>query len=525
MKKIFTTILMGVAGLSFVASAQSTLPERLDGYYRMTNEAFQEALTARNHYDIGATLPDPSNAGSVFRLKTDRMYSFAVEMEKLEKMLAEGQITQEQYMQMFLNLMNITSWKSGFFPIEEFKVQDVDYMDMLAKLPDIADDALENFLNTESSHIYNEYRGVLTFLCAVATDIIKPVNLETEASFRTWLENYLTKWRSVMDFGLYLHPVYSTPDDPEMAAEPTGEYYFEFKTPIYVGSMEKAQVYINNMLSNNGADPDAEQLDIWGTAKHYMMMEIEKEHPEGSDAWNFIHNLLGDSKMNTIYVVGETEEGGIRIYELPDAFNSQGVTITADDIARFTWKFNLVNESEPFAANILKNTKDAEGFHYGTLNLAFPVKILSDGMEVFTATAMDYDTSLPTLEKMIGDVIPANSPVIVRNKSAEYADNKLLPLDEETTPLAPGVLQGTLFPEPNKGNFIILGDADNGPRFSGWTNPVPANTAFYEGELAEIKSVVTDSESDAVIYDIFGRIVKDSSRKGIYIIKGKKIIK
>lgn len=525
MRKIFTSLLTGVAAISFMASAQTIAPDKIDGYYRMTNAAFQETLTAHNHYNLGTALPDPSKAGSVFRVETETMYSFADEMAKLDQMLSAGQITQDQYMQLFLNLMNITSWKSGFYPIKSFGTQGVDYMEMLAKLPDIADDALENFLNTESTHIYNEYRGILTFLCAVATDVIKPVNLETEATFRTWLEAYLTKWRSVMDFGLYLNPVYTIPDDPEAAGELTGEYYFEFKTPIYVGSMEKAQQYINNILSDNGTNPDAEQLDIWATAKHYIMMEIEKEHPEGSDAWNFIHNLLGDTKMNTLYVVGEDEDGELRVQELPDAFNSQNVTITADDVARFTWKFDLVDENQPFAANIRRNTTDAEGFHYGTLNLAFPVKVLSEGMEVFTAASMDYDTSLPTLERVAGDVIPANSPVIIRNKSAEYADNKLLPLDEETMPLNPGVLQGTLFPDANKGKYIILGDADNGPRFCKWVDPVPANTCYYEGDLAEIESIANAPKEDGIVFDLYGRVVKDNSVKGIYIVNGRKVIK
>lgn len=527
MKKIFTTLVAGAMSLSFMAAAQNELPDKLDGFYRMTNAGYQEALTARNHFDIGGALPDPSNAGSVFRLTTSKMYSFGDEMEKLQAMLDAGQITAEQYTQMFMTLMNVTSWKSGFFPLTRFETQGVNYMEMLERLPDIADDALENFINTEASNIYNNYKDILMFLCAVSTDIIKPVDLESEATFTKWLEKYLTSWRSYMDFGLYLHPVYTTPEegDNETPTAPTGEYYFEFHTPIYVGSMEKAQLYINNMLSNNGQDPEAEQLDIWGTAKHYMMMEIEKKYPEGSDGYNFIKGLLGDSKMNAIYIIGENEEGGLKLLELPDAFNTQGITITADDLAQCTWKFDLVNEDQPFAAPMRKNTTDADGYHYTTMNLAFPVRILSSGIEVYTATAVDFDTELPTLEKVSGDVIPAMTPVVLKNKSAEPVDNKLLPLDDETTPLDGGALTGTLFPMENDGECNSLGDSTDGPRFCAYFNPVPANSAYYHGKLSEIKTTAIDLGGEAKVYDLFGREVKNREARGLYIVNGKKVIK
>ncbi len=125
MRKIFTTLFLTAASFGLTASAQE-LPEKIDGFYRMTNSAFQEALTARHQYDLGATLPNPTNAGSVFRVETAKMYSFADEMTKLEEQLQAGEITEEQYFALFMNLMNITSWKSGFFPVAKFEAQGFD---------------------------------------------------------------------------------------------------------------------------------------------------------------------------------------------------------------------------------------------------------------------------------------------------------------------------------------------------------------------------------------------------------------
>ena len=226
MKRLITAALLLAASTpaALTMAQEATLPEKLDGFYRLTNSAFDDALTIKGRYDICGTVPDPANAGSVFEISTTEMWNFALEIAKYQTMLEQGLITEEEYTQIFTSLM-AQSWKSGFYPLAKFRSQGVDYVGMIDKLPEYADSAIEYFLNNDIQKLYTEYRQQLTLLCVFASDIITPVDLETEEAFRQWAESYLTKWRSATEFTLFLHPVYDIPDDTSSPSVPTGEYY------------------------------------------------------------------------------------------------------------------------------------------------------------------------------------------------------------------------------------------------------------------------------------------------------------
>lgn len=522
MKKTFTTALLAAFALALPAAAQSQLPEALDGFYRLTNPGFQEALTAKAPYELGGTIPSVSNAGSVFKIKTGEMWNFAVEMGKLQAMLEAGEITQAEYTQMFMNLMNVNSWKGGFFPLTELTVQGEDLIQLANKLPDYADAAIEYFLNNDAANIYKEKRSTLTMLCVFASDIITPANLETEATFLSWCEKYLTRCRQVADFGIYLHPIYTSPQDETTASEFTGSYYIEFKTPPYVGSMEKAQIYINNMESDNGQNPDAEKMDIWASAKSYIMDEMAHDYPVDSPEYKLVEQILGPTQMNTLYIIGEGEDGGLSLLMLPDAFNTQEVTITADDLARCTWDFDQLTEENPFAVIPEKSITDSEGRFYTGFNSPFPFRLLSPGMEAYYATSVDAATGVPTLVKITGDIVPAETPVIISGTGTEAADNKVMPLDEASVTVEGNVLKGVIFSEPN-GRFGMLGASSEGPVFNSAPDIIPANSIYYDGELTGVTAIGADN-AELKIYDLLGREVKNPA-KGIYIVNGNKMVR
>lgn len=524
MNKIFTSVIAALA-VAIPAVAQKQLPESIDGFYRLTNPAFNESMTAIGSYELGGTLPTPASLGSIFTVKTDKMFSFADEMNKLQQMLDEGLITAEQHYEMFLNLMNVDSWKSGTFPLTTFATQTQDYMSLMQMLPDYADEAIEDFLNNDIPTLYAEHRGTLTLLCVFATDIIKPVDLETEDTFRAWAERYLTRWRQVADFGLYLNPVYKAPDDPEDTSPSvfTGEYYIEFKTPPYVGNMEKAQIYINNMLTNNGAITDVDTLNIWGSAKEYMLKAMSNDYPVSSPEYKFVDRLISRTNMNQAYMLGETENGEIEAIGLPDAFGSNGAVLTADDVARSTWNFEVVDEKSPAAIQTIAAFTDSEGWYYAGVNSPYALRILSPGVEAYYATSVGYDSHAPELVKITGDIIPAETPVIVRSKSTALADNKVLPVVDVTEGvISDNVLKGVLWPEENTNRYATLNTSDNGPIFGACPTVFSANSIYYDGEMG-ISSVTVDSE-DETVYDLHGRIVKNPT-KGVFIVNGKKVVR
>lgn len=518
---------MGAAMVG-VSNAQSA-PSSLDGYYRMTNAAFQEALNVEGRYDFKCTAPSPTKAGSIFEVKTGEMASIADEMNRLEQLLNSGAITQEEYMQLFMQLLSSgNTWYYGSFPIEKFASQGVDYVEMINKLPDYADLAIETFINEDAGKLYNEHRGTLQLLCVFATEIIKPGNLETEATFKAWCENYLNQWRKSAVFKLYLQPVYAVqnPEDEEAVSQFTGEYYFRYHTPVYVGNMQKAQIYINNILTDNGNNPNVQTLDLWKSAKEYMLAEIARDYPEGTPAYEFVKGLFDDTYMDTDYMICESEEGGIMSQAIPGTFTGMegydgpDITITADDIARGTWKFEGVNASSPFAISPNPGMTDGT-YYYSTLYTAFPYQ-LQTGMTAYVASAVNTD-GVPTLVE-IGNVVAAETPVIIRSQSAEMADNKIVPLKDAVDPVDENVLKGVLFSTPNDGHMVSLKVSPNSPLFDTYHVNLPANIAYYDGELSGV-GTLSSEKGEVKVYDMMGREVKDANAKGIFIINGKKVVR
>lgn len=533
MKKIFTTLLL--AGLTFAgatgAKAQN-LPDKLNGYYRLTNAAFNEALTVEGRYDFTGTVPSPTNAGSIFEIQTGEMASLASEMEKLEQMLNAGLITQDEYMRLFMQLLSSSNtWFYGCFPLEKFSSQGVDYAAMIKKLPDYADLGIETFINNDAGTLYNEHRSELTLLCVFASEIINPSNIETEAAFKKWCENYLTAWRNNTIFQVYMQPVYQTPEDPEDESPSyfTGNYYFRFHTPPYVGNMQKAQKYINSILTDNGNITDVDTLDIWSSAKHYIMQEIAVDYPEGTPAYEFVYKLFEDTMMDVDYIIGESEEGGLKFQALPGTFSGfegyegPDITITADDVARCTWMLEPVNAASPFAIQPNPMITDAEGNYYSTLYTAFPYQ-LSAGMKAYYASSVGTD-GVPTLVEFAGNKIAAETPVIIRSTSANILDNKILPLTEGGETADGNALKGVLFAQTNNGSMVTLQAGNNGPFFDSYLPEFPANTAYYDGELAGVSSIYMQNNGETKVYDMMGREVKDPNAKGIFIINGKKVIR
>lgn len=520
MKKIFTALFlvgMIVPGVYAEELAPLSKPE---GFYRLNNAAFGEYLKADSRYEFGFTLSGASDAGTVFEIQTDALWSMNEELEKIQALLDEGKITQDQYMTMFMSLMN-QSWKGGLYPVRGFRTQDVDYVDMINKLPEYADRAIETFLNEDVDEIYENYREMLTLLCVFATDIINPGDLENIDSFRKWAENYVTRWRAVTDFSMFLSRVYDTPEDPEAPAIPTGEYYVVFKTPPYVGNMEKAQLYINSIIRQN--DEKADTMDIWREAKHYMLDEIAKDYPEASPAYEFVHELLGDSRMNMLYSIGETENGKLKIQPLPDAFNSQNISFTAEDLARCTWMFEEVDAKAPLLIKPDIEMRDAEGLYYTTLYTGFPYQ-LSPGMKAYYATSVSPEDGVAVIEQILGDKVPAATPVILSTEFSEMDDNKIVPISEKIAEIEGNVLSGTYFGFENEGHSTLLRVGNETLLFDRMIDRIPQNSAYGYIEKSSV-SFVTVPNGEVKVYDLFGREVKDPGAKGIFIVNGRKIVR
>lgn len=518
MKKIYFLVVCMMTFLSSTVCAQSFEDvEPITGYYRLINPSYEDAITFNGRFDMKAQVPDLGNIGQVVNIKTDKIYSAITEIQELQRMYDEGLITADQHVAMLQQVMTLNSWKSGLYPLKELNVQGVDYIKLLNKLPDYADDAIEAYLNDEVPALYENYRTDLIMLCVFASDIINPTNLETAETFSAWVEAYLTKWRSVADFGLYLQDVVTVPEEEDAAPVPTGAYYIMFKTPVWVGNMQKALTYINKILEQDGRE---ERVDLWADTKKRILAQIAAEYGEDSPAVKFLDDMLGQSEMSTQYIIGEREDGSLYNQPLPDTFGQNGVSVTAEDVMRCQWYFLPVDEENP--VTVTATEKDSEGNYYTTLNTDFPYTVLSENTELFQVNNYDETTLTAEFVSVGGEMNIAHNPVVIKSKKAQSA---FVPVESDYMGIADNVLQGTLYAQENTGNQLTIKVVDDKFGFWNYAETVPANSAYLPGspELAAISAIKNNANAEAV-YDLVGRkVVK--AEKGVYIVNGKKVVR
>ena len=247
------------------------------------------------------------------------------------------------------------------------------------------------------------------------------------------------------------------------------------------------------------------------------------------------------------------------------------------------WKILPIdNTTEYLGIAPNENIKVGEKY-YTTMYASFPFQ-LSEGMKAYYIAASDLRAATPTAQlKEINNKVPAATPVIIECSSLNPADNKVTPLADSEGPAAisnnkmVGVyfcyakMKGNTGQENTATNYLdirnvtkydegkmrVLGLVDGKLGLVKATDAdltvtdqgkyIPANKAYFPISASEasaitsasgiilststgIKSIETDNSSGDV-YNIMGQKVLrqetsvDQLPQGVYIIKGKKIIK
>ncbi len=179
---------------------------------------------------------------------------------------------------------------------------------------------------------------------------------------------------------------------------------------------------------------------------------------------------------------------------------------------------------------------------YATLMLGFDAEI-SAGVECYYATATEGDVL--KLAQVEGNVLPANTPVIVKAAAGEYA---FASTDATATAPEGNLLSGTLYtknvtpagtayvlsaPEGKVGLYkaeLSEGAFQNNANKVYFDAPAAAEIVSYSFNFdwagtTGIEGVTAEGAQDGAIYDITGRRVKAITAPGIYIVNGRKVVK
>jgi hypothetical protein len=234
------------------------------------------------------------------------------------------------------------------------------------------------------------------------------------------------------------------------------------------------------------------------------------------------------------------------------------------------WILEKVDDTNYFGVKPSTNMRGRDGKYYTTLYVDFPFQIKGDvkaytieGVEAKNADGY-YFAKVKKLAQQ-GDVVPAQTAVVLECNSTNPADNQLLPTGDETPVTSNNRLCGTFFGEAINGLTVKDGAGndynvmhDNIRAFNINTadsrNPIgfykvksnvtniPGNKAFLvltnaeaqakgfvlefeDGGTTGIETIENSKHSteDGVYYDLQGRRVENPTR-GVYIVNGKKVV-
>ena len=336
---------------------------------------------------------------------------------------------------------------------------------------------------------------------------------------------------------------------------------------------------------------------VWDEVLKLALAKIESSPYAGTDIANVVKRYINADRINqgqTYYLMS----GGLKKIDNGRAYNPSDLTNTSHNeyegtLPKFDfvnnnntdtyfgpelpvtgdaamWILEKVDDTNYFGVKPSTNMRGRDGKYYTTLYVDFPFQIKGDvkaytieGVEAKNADGY-YFAKVKKLAQQ-GDVVPAQTAVVLECNSTNPADNQLLPTGDETPETSNNRLCGTFFGEAINGLTVKDGtgaernvtrdnirafnintaDSRNPIGFYKLNNTVttiPGNKAFLvltnaeaqakgfvlefeDGGTTGIETIENSRHSteDGVYYDLQGRRVENPTR-GVYIVNGKKVV-
>ena len=360
---------------------------------------------------------------------------------------------------------------------------------------------------------------------------------------------------------------------------------------IFAGSALDSYPNLKSALEANNPDK------VWDEVLKLALAKIESSPYAGTDIANVVKRYINADRINqgqTYYLMS----GGLKKIDNGRAYNPSDLTNTSHNeyegtLPKFDfvnnnntdtyfgpelpvtgdaamWILEKVDDTNYFGVKPSTNMRGRDGKYYTTLYVDFPFQIKGD-VKAYTIEGVEakntdgyYFAKVKKLAQQ-GDVVPAQTAVVLECNSTNPADNQLLPQGDEKFNPSNNRLCGTFFGEAINGLTVKDGAGaernvthDNIRAFNINTvdtrNPIgfyklkssvttiPGNKAFLvltnaeaqakgfvlefeDGGTTGIETIESSKHSteDGVYYDLQGRRVENPTR-GVYIVNGKKVV-
>jgi len=410
--------------------------------------------------------------------------------------------------------------------------------------------------------IYAKLKEKLTILAPLAM-----VYLETQVLNKWDLDMHLEKTTTTNGAEAY----YAYATVPSM--QPIVDFYNNNGNLVKSGIESALANYpdIRDGLKHNNAD------EVWEAVEKYAVQALEGRFGTSSDLVILVKSYVDAGRVNhghTYYLMEGaldrvTENGNaVNKYREGEAkFNFCNNNATAwfgpelpavGEAAK--WIIEPVGESSNnyFGVTTADKMKGKNNKYFTTLYTDFPMKIIDNinAYVVESVGTIGEEKGYAKCTKIAsqGEIIPAQTPIILELETTQSNANRLLPIASSNTIATNNILKAIFFDEakttvetngktirvfninPNtsvrnplgfyryrgttvKGNkaFLLVDANASGAKLDGYDMENEETTAGIE----EVATPKTNDE--AVYYDLQGRRVEKPNR-GIYIVNGKKVI-
>ena len=410
--------------------------------------------------------------------------------------------------------------------------------------------------------IYAKLKEKLTILAPFAM-----VYLETQVLNKWDLDMHLEKTTTTNGAEAY----YAYATVPSM--QPIVDFYNNNGNLVKSGIESALANYpdIRDGLKHNNAD------EVWEAVEKYAVQALEGRFGTSSDLVILVKSYVDAGRVNhghTYYLMEGaldrvTENGNaVNKYREGDAlFNFCNNNSTAwfgpelpavGEAAKWIIEPVGENSNNYFGVTTADKMKGKNGKYFTTLYTDFPMKIIDNinAYVVESVGTIGEEKGYAKCTKIAsqGEIIPAQTPIILELETTQSNANRLLPIASSNTIATNNILKAIFFDEakttvetngktirvfninPNtsvrnplgfyryrgttvKGNkaFLLVDANASGAKLDGYDMENEETTAGIE----EVATPKTNNE--AVYYDLQGRRVEKPNR-GIYIVNGKKVI-
>ena len=367
--------------------------------------------------------------------------------------------------------------------------------------------------------------------------------------------------------------------------------YAIFSGPYVKNAVKGVSMGLFNALEANNPDK------VWDEVLKLALAKIESSPYAGTDIANVVKRYINANRINqgqTYYLMS----GALKKIDNGRNYNPSDLTNTSHNeydgaLPKFDfvnnnntdtyfgpelpvtgdaamWILEKVDDTNYFGVKPSTNMRGRDGKYYTTLYVDFPFQIKGDvkaytieGVEAKNADGY-YFAKVKKLAQQ-GDVVPAQTAVVLECNSTNPADNQLLPTGDEIPETSNNRLCGTFFGSAINGLTVKDGagndynvthdnirafnintaDSRNPIGFYKLNNTVttiPGNKAFLvltnaeaqakgfvlefeDGGTTGIETIENSNHSteSGVYYDLQGRRVENPTR-GVYIVNGKKVV-